>query len=131
MKIIARHLNLVGLLLLAAFSVAAAGLYFQTPASTKSVPAHAAATVAHFVCPMHPNVTSATQGDCPECGMKLVALGSAKPESPEAPKSVCCAEKPAATEPAAAMTCPHLAAMAAQAEQPANADSCCSKPAKH
>lgn len=36
MKFIARHLNLIGLLMLTAFGAAAAGLYFQTP---KYVPA--------------------------------------------------------------------------------------------
>lgn len=131
MKFIARHLNLIGLFLLAGFSAAAAGLYFQTPGGSKPVPAKATAPIAGFVCPMHPNVTSATQSDCPECGMKLVAIGSAKTKAATgAHKSGCCAEKPVAAEPAAStMACPHLAAQAAQAAQTPPADACCSKPA--
>ena len=29
-----------------------------------------------WTCPMHPEVVSAEQGTCPECGMKLIAVGS-------------------------------------------------------
>jgi hypothetical protein len=36
MKFIARHLNLVGLLLLASFATAAAGLYFDMPQKLRS-----------------------------------------------------------------------------------------------
>lgn len=129
MKFIARHLNLIGLLLLAAFGAAAAGLYFQTPNYTPTVKANAAAA-AGFGCPMHPNVTSATPSDCPECGMMLVAIGSEKTAAATgAHKSGCCAEKPAAAEPRpAAMTCPHLAAQAAQAAPTPPADGCCATP---
>ena len=31
-----------------------------------------AAAAAAYVCPMHPEVTSATPGSCPKCGMSLV-----------------------------------------------------------
>jgi hypothetical protein len=131
MKFIARHLNLIGLLMLTAFGATAAGLYFQTPKYTPTIPAKAAAPAAGFVCPMHPNVTRATQSECPECGMKLVAIGSEKTEaSAGAHKRGCCAEKPVAAEPSpAAMACPHLAAQAAQTSQTSPADACCPKPA--
>lgn len=131
MKFIARHLNLIGLLMLAAFGAAAAGLYFQPPASTKSVRTKAAAPAAGFVCPMHPNVTSTTQSDCPECGMKMIGVGSGKSEATAgAHKDGCCAEKPVAAEPPlAAMACPHLAAQAATVAPTPAADGCCSKPA--
>jgi hypothetical protein len=33
---------------------------------------HAADEAALYVCPMHPEVTSATPGKCPKCGMTLV-----------------------------------------------------------
>ncbi|HKY03715.1 MAG TPA: heavy metal-binding domain-containing protein [Blastocatellia bacterium] len=35
---------------------------------------------ATFVCPMHPEVTASKQGDCPKCGMKLVAKSDKKSE---------------------------------------------------
>jgi len=126
MKFIARHLNLLGFLVLAAFAAAAAGLYFQTPGNPKSVQVRASASLARFICPMHPNVTSATRTDCPECGMKLVAIGGDKPEATDAHKSGCCSEKRVAEAAPAAMVCPHLAAQAAQAAQ---ASACCPKSA--
>ena len=42
MKFIARHLNLIGLLLLASFTAAATGLYFDVPQKLKSKPNQAA-----------------------------------------------------------------------------------------
>lgn len=124
MKFIARHLNLIGLLMLVAFGATAAGLYFQTPNYVPTAKAKAVAPAAAFVCPMHPNVTSATAADCPECGMKLVTADS-EMTSGKTHKSGCCAEKPVAAEPPPAATCPHLAAQAAKAP---TESSCCPKP---
>jgi membrane fusion protein, copper/silver efflux system len=33
-----------------------------------------AAPAAHYRCPMHPGITSAQAGNCPECGMKLTSV---------------------------------------------------------
>ena len=123
MKFIAHHLNLIGLVLLASFIAAAAGLYFQAPERAKAPQPKAAAAAARFVCPMHPNVTRATQTGCPECGMKLVALGRERAEANAAREGGCCGEKPFAAKLPTAMVCPHLAAQAAQAS------SCCPKSA--
>ena len=131
MKFIARNLNLIGLFLLASFATAAAALYFQVPARIQTARAKPGAPIARYVCPMHANITSASAADCPECGMKLVAIGSEKTEAtPDTHKDGCCAEKPVAADPSpAAMACPHLAAQAAQAAQTPPADTCCPKPA--
>lgn len=117
--------------MLAAFSAAAAGLYFQTPNYTPTAKAKEVASAARYACPMHPKVTSATPTDCSECGMKLVALSSDKPAVTEPHKSGCCEEKPVAVEPPPAASCPHLAAQAAQPVPTAHAhaDACCPKPA--
>lgn len=37
---------------------------------------------AEFVCPMHPEVTASKQGECPKCGMKLVAKSGRKNGEP-------------------------------------------------
>ncbi|NOS69399.1 MAG: hypothetical protein HOP33_05640 [Verrucomicrobia bacterium] len=129
MKFIARHLNLIGLLLLASFASAAAALYFQVPERIQTARATTTAPAAVYACPMHPKITSATPADCSECGMKLAALNGDKPEATTAHKDGCCAEKPVVEEAPTAMTCPHLAAQAAQAAQATHADSCCPKPA--
>jgi hypothetical protein len=84
MKFIARYLNLIGLLLLASFVTAAAGLYFQVPERFQSK--RAQVTVAK------------------------VEPSAAMPPHGEG----CCATKAPAPEPPLAATCPHLAAQAAQ-----------------
>ena len=129
MKSIARNLNLIGLLLLASFATAAAALYFHVPGRTQTARATTNAPAARYVCPMHPNITSASPVDCPECGMKLIALSGDKPETTEAHQSGCCSEKPVAAEPPPPAICPHLAAQAAQTASTSQADSCCPKPA--
>jgi hypothetical protein len=130
MKFIARHLNLIGLLLLASFASAAVALYFQVPERIQSARATTAtAPVARYACPMHPKITSATPTDCPECGMKLVGLSGDKPVATETHNGGCCAEKPAAVAPPPAVICPHLVAQAAQPAPAPPADSCCPKPA--
>jgi hypothetical protein len=100
MKFIGRHLNLIGLLLLAAFGAAAAGLYFQTPNYPPTAKAKTTAPVA--------------------------VVGSEQAAPGETHKAGCCAEKPVAAEPPPAATCPHLAAQAAQTPKES---SCCPKPA--
>jgi hypothetical protein len=129
MKFIARHLNLIGVLLLASFASAAAALYFQVPERIQSARATTATTpVARYVCPMHPKITSTTPADCSECGMKLVALSGDKPIATEPHKGGCCAEKPVAVEPPPAAACPHLAAQSTQPTKATHTDSCCPNP---
>ena len=116
MKFIAKNLNLIGLLLLAGFATAAAGLYFGVPqkaqAATKS-------SDAQFTCPMHAQVVRHSAGDCPECGMKLAARQSGATAT-EAKGEGCCS-KP--TAPVAATGCPHLASLTNAA--PAAPAGCC------
>ena len=52
----------------------AAQLFGQASASDgrPAAPAAPATETARYVCPMHPDVTSGTSGDCPKCGMALV-----------------------------------------------------------
>lgn len=120
MKFIARHLNLIGLFLLASFVAAAAGLYFDVPQKVQA--ARIKTDAAKFACPMHPKVTSSTAADCPECGMKLVAFSSAVETETPAHGDGCCNKKMAAPAPvvAPATSCPHLAA----APKPGCGDGC-------
>ena len=129
MKFIARHLNLIGLLLLASFASAAAALYFQVPERIQTARATTTAPSAVYTCPMHPKITSATPADCSECGMKLIALNGDKPAATTGHKDGCCGEKPVVAEAPPAAACPHLSAQAAQAAKTPHADSCCPKPA--
>ena len=106
MKFIAKNLNLIGLLLLAGFATAAAGLYFGVPQKAQAAPTKLGQT--EFTCPMHPKVVRNSASDCPECGMKLVARQSGETVIEAKTGEGCCAE-PAA--PVAAAGCPHLASM--------------------
>lgn len=54
----------------------AAGFYFGRPAREASLPVFTNAQQTQkqvFSCPMHPGVAQDHAGNCPECGMKLVA----------------------------------------------------------
>jgi hypothetical protein len=78
MNYIQRHINTIGILLVLAFAAAAAGLYWNVPGRTRQT-TQADAAQASYTCPMHPDVTSDKPGNCPICGMKLVAADSALP----------------------------------------------------
>ena len=52
-------------------SMAAQQLGSGAPGVSESAPKPALQGASLYVCPMHPEVTSATAGDCPKCGMKL------------------------------------------------------------
>ena len=123
MKFIARHLNLIGLLLLVSFAAAAAGLYFDVPQKVQALRAKTAPP--QFACPMHPQVTASTALECPDCGMKLVALSSTAGAATPAHGDGCCNKTAAAPAPApvaapVAAGCPHLAA----APKPGCGDGC-------
>jgi Heavy metal binding domain len=109
MKFIARNLNLIGLLLLASFTAAAAGLYFGLPEKAHAAPAKPGDI--QFTCPMHAQIVRNSAGDCPECGMKLVASRPGEELVEAKPAKGCCSSKPAAPAPATAMSCPHLASL--------------------
>ena len=108
MQLITRHLNLVGILLLASFVAAAAGLYLGLPEKAHAAPAKADAI--QSTCPMHPQVVRSSAGDCPECGMKLVALTPGEATTETKPVKGCCSSKSAPVA-ATVMSCPHLASL--------------------
>jgi len=60
--------------------VLAAGLfsagYFSRQQPHPVVPSDSARNAAGYTCPMHPQYTSPTPGDCPLCGMRLVPAGA-------------------------------------------------------
>ena len=106
MKYIGRHLNLVGLFLLTAFAATAAGIYWDVPARIQAN-LRGQAAVSQYTCPMHPEVVRSVPGDCPKCGMKLVAAGT---EPAVAAQGGCCGGMNVSdADIASALACPHMA----------------------
>lgn len=64
--------------LLLASAIAAAAGAFGWSLGARKAPAAAAA----FLCPMHPQVTSDSEGECPICGMALVPAGASPAPAP-------------------------------------------------
>ncbi len=63
----------VGLIMVLAASGISACSGSNAPAQSAPVAAPTALTPGNaFICPMHPEVTSGTPGDCPKCGMHLI-----------------------------------------------------------
>ena len=72
MNFSAKRINLIGILLLLGFTTVAARMYFDVPGRVQKSKPVATATEA-YICPMHHDVVSAKPGNCPKCGMALVA----------------------------------------------------------
>jgi len=53
--------------------------------SSVVVPKGAKESQSRYTCPMHPEVILTTQGQCPQCGMKLVPATASPPASAPAP----------------------------------------------
>jgi len=73
------------------------------PAPTPA-PVHPAAKA--YVCPMHPEVRQGEPGECPKCGMRLVAETAPDAGSPPPRKAAPGAAKPTPTPAATVYTCP-------------------------
>ncbi len=84
MKFIGRHLNLIGILMLATLVGAAAGLYWDVPGRIQSAvrAKETKASAGQYSCPMHPEIVSASPNKCPKCGMALTL--ASEPQSAHA-----------------------------------------------
>ena len=87
MKIIGKHIQLIGILFLTVFVGAAAGLYFDLPGRLQKAKAKSVASE-QYSCPMHADVVSAIPDNCSKCGMALVSASEAKTGH-----AGCCADK--------------------------------------
>lgn len=77
MYFIGKHRSLIGILLLAVFVGAAAGLYFDVPKRFQKARAKRIASQ-EYTCPMHSDVVSAKLGKCPKCGMALTLASASR-----------------------------------------------------
>ena len=102
--LIGRHLTLIGILLLAIFAGAAAGLYWDVPGRIQSTvrARESKRTAGQYSCPMHPEVVSAQRGQCPKCGMALTPASESQSahagcdEAGKTEQHSCCAKPKAA-----------------------------------
>ena len=65
-------------IMLAAFAAGLASLASAAPLGKGTLEATNQPTAQQYTCPMHPEVVKAAPGNCPKCGMKLVAKHAAK-----------------------------------------------------
>jgi Cu(I)/Ag(I) efflux system membrane fusion protein len=97
-----RTMAIVRWVLVALMAAAAAGTWIHHVASG-GVLGEARAL---FRCPMHPTVVSPQKGECPICGMDLVAAGEGEKGAPAAGPPAGAAAGPAATAGERRYTCP-------------------------
>ncbi len=69
-----RHLWLAVVIFVLIIAATAVATTARRPSAT-AAPARVAAQAARYACPMHPEVTSASRGKCPKCGMTLEPTG--------------------------------------------------------